>query len=81
MENSSVLNYPNLSRKKKACSTYPSERPYRVYTWIENKVDYFIVQAYSKEDAVKRLDLHPKLVFEVWTMDEWQKYCNRKKTL
>lgn len=81
MENSLVLKLANHSEKTKVQrSTYPF-KAFRVYTWIENKVDYFIVQAYSKEDAIKRLDLHPKLVFEVWTMEEWNNYCDRKKTL
>tara|TARA_R110000868_G_scaffold168322_3_gene403031 strand:+ start:686 stop:934 length:249 start_codon:yes stop_codon:yes gene_type:complete len=45
----------------------------------ENKPDYWIGQANSVEDAIKKADVLPKLVYDVWLLDEWEDECDSRR--
>jgi len=57
-------------------------QPYRIQYYIQGVYDYKILQAYSPEDAIKKADVDPKAVYQVWTLKEWFNWCERidKKT-
>lgn len=43
---------------------------YKVLSWDNGSPNYWIGKAESKEDAIKRADRHPSLVYDVRTLDE-----------
>ena len=49
------------------------------YTRANNEPAYWIGQARSKEDAIKKADVLPKLVSEVWILDDWFDECDERK--
>jgi hypothetical protein len=52
---------------------------YKVFYYRENQPAFWIGQANSKEDAVKKTDILPDLVYDVWILKEWEDYCNSRK--
>jgi hypothetical protein len=49
-------------------------RAYIVLYFVKGKPDFMILQANSNEDAVKKADIHPKLIYHVSTYEEWEKF-------
>lgn len=49
------------------------------YTRANNEDAYWIGNAHSKEDAIKKADVLPKLVSEVWILDEWFDECDSRR--
>lgn len=52
---------------------------YKVFYTRENQPAYWIGNANSKEDAIKKADILPSLVYDVWLLDEWQDECDSRR--
>jgi hypothetical protein len=52
---------------------------YKVFYYRENQPAFWIGQANSKEDAVKKADIFPGLVYDVWLLDEWEDECDSRR--
>jgi hypothetical protein len=52
---------------------------YKVFYTRENQPAYWIGSANSKEDAVKKADILPDLVYDVWLLDEWEDECDSRR--
>ena len=52
---------------------------YKVFYTRENQPAYWIGNAHSKEDAIKKADILPSLVYDVWLLDEWEDECDSRR--
>jgi hypothetical protein len=46
---------------------------------VDGSPGFYIIYAYSKMDAVKRSDLQPELIYDVWLLDEWIDFCEKRR--
>jgi hypothetical protein len=52
---------------------------YKVFFYRENQPDFRIVEANSKEDAIKKADIFPDLVYDVWVLKDWEDECDSRR--
>ena len=52
---------------------------YKVFCWNQGQPNYWIGKASSKEDAIKKADRHPSQIYDVWLLDDWIDYCEKRK--
>jgi len=52
---------------------------YKVFYTRENQPAYWIGKANSKEDAMKKADVLPSLIYDVWLLDEWMDECDSRR--
>jgi hypothetical protein len=44
---------------------------YKVFVWNHGSPNYWIGEANSKEDAIKKSDRNPEDIYDVWLLDDW----------
>ena len=49
------------------------------YTLADNTPSYWIGNARSKEHAIKKADVLPSLVYDVWLLDDWMDECDSRR--
>ena len=49
------------------------------YYRSNNQPAYWIGKARSEEDAIKKADVLPKLIYDVWLLDDWEDECDSRK--
>lgn len=54
-------------------------KQYKVFYMVDGSPGFYIIYAYSKMDAVKRSDLQPELIYDVWLLDEWIDFCEKRR--
>lgn len=47
--------------------------------YAKGQRDYMILQAHSNEDAVKKADIDPKLIYHVSTLEDWERFNEKRK--
>jgi len=52
---------------------------FKVFYTRDNQPAYWIGNASSKEDAIKKVDVLPSLIYDVWLLDEWQDECDSRR--
>ena len=52
---------------------------FKVFYTRENQPAYWIGKALSKEDAIKKADVLPSLIYDVWLLDEWMNECDSRR--
>lgn len=52
---------------------------YKVFCWNQGQPNYWIGKASSKEEAIKKADRHPSQIYDVWLLDDWIDYCEKRK--
>ena len=52
---------------------------FKVFYFRQNEPAYWIGKANSKEDAIKRADVSPSLVYDVWLLDDWMEFCEERR--
>jgi len=52
---------------------------YKVFYFRQNEPAYWIGKANSKEDAIKRADVSPSLVYDVWLLDDWMEFQDDRR--
>jgi len=52
---------------------------YKVFYTRNNQPAYWIGKANSKEDAIKKADVLPSLIYDVWLLDEWEDECDSRR--
>jgi hypothetical protein len=52
---------------------------YYLLFWVNGKPDFKIVKAHSNEDAIKKADIDPKIVYYVSTLDAWERFNERRR--
>lgn len=52
---------------------------YKVFCWNQGQPNYWIGKASSKEEAIKKADRHPSQIYDVWLLEDWIDYCEKRK--
>ena len=52
---------------------------FKVFYTRDNQPAYWIGKALSKEDAIKKADVLPSLIYDVWLLNEWQDECDSRR--
>ena len=52
---------------------------FKVFYTRDNQPAYWIGKASSKEDAIKKADVLPSLIYDVWLLDEWMDECDSRR--
>jgi len=52
---------------------------FKVFAYSNGSPSYWIGKAENAEDAIKKSNLDPLIVMDVWILDEWIEFCNKRK--
>jgi len=52
---------------------------YKVFAYSNGNPSYWIGMAESNEDAIKKSKIDPILIMDVWVLDEWIEYCEKRR--
>jgi hypothetical protein len=55
---------------------------FKVFYWREKSgisPAFMILNANSVEDAIKKADVHPDMIYGVWELEAWLDFCEERR--